>query len=197
MSLIVDLRRESGVIATTAKFVREFVGAMPRGYKLLGTLSRRYRTAAKELGLRQVPRVFQFKHGRLTSTHYRTMAEVLQVITCDLIPPASPLGQVIAATTRWYWACRAAAFATEEDVVEVDRLGTVISDAWIAFDTDELRATFREDAKTPAGRAVDLPKFHRAITHMPAYIRSWGPYEFITTETSESMHKPLKLMFKR
>lgn len=188
--------RESGVLATLASFVREDVGRRPHGGGMLTELSQRYSTAAMQLGIRHVPSFFEHKHGRLTALHHRTMAEVLQVITCDLIPPASALGKVIAATTRWYWACRAKEY-TQADVVELKRLGAAMQTAWVAYDIPELRETFRQEAGTPKSDAVDLPKFHRSVAHLPTYIPDWGPYEYLTTETSESMHKPFKMIFKR
>jgi hypothetical protein len=41
-----------------------------------------------------------------------------------------------------------------------------------------------------------VPKFHRAILHLPEAIRDFGPYEDLTSEASESANKPLKAFFR-
>ncbi len=188
--------RESGVICTTVTFVRENVNQLPDGPALLTRLSLRLCAAAQELGLRHVPSVFEHKHGRLTSMHYRTVAAVLPVIIFDIIPPESPLGEVINATLKWYWAARAKKF-TPEGLKSLQLLGDVMRDAWRTFDTPAMRGRLREKHELPKGLALDLPKFHRSMAHVPDNVKRFGPQEYLTTEASESLHKPLKVMFKR
>ena len=167
---------------------------------VLETLSERFQHAATQLGLRHVPRLFNDKHGSITSTHFRTMAEVIEVITADVIPAGSVMRRVIAATVSWYWACRAPSF-TSTDLTTLGVKTREFRDAWTALDTPEWRAGLRDVTKTEKSRfpkkSVLLTiKFHRAIHHCVDYVREWGPMEFLTTETSEAMHKPLKAFFR-
>ncbi len=186
-------------------YIREWIVANNRSpAKVLALLSRRYQEAATQLGLRHVPRVFDEHHGTISSMHYRTLAEVVQVITVDVIEPDTAMGRVITATVEWYWACRAPSFRPA-DITALQRKTEELRAAWEALDTPEWRATLRKPKKTKKGKKVskfpsnpvlETPKFHRAVEHCVDYVREWGPLEFITTETSEAMHKPLKAYFR-
>lgn len=190
------LCRDLGTFATLGKFVREYIDGKFKGAnRLLATLSKRYSDAAKELGLPHVPHVFDLKHGRLTGTHYRTMARVIETIMCDYTEDCPDLIHLVHHTVTWYWAAHAPSF-TNESLVELRELGVTMCDAWIQMDTPEFRASLRKDHDMPKGPIVDIPKFHRALNHLPDYIRKFGPAADLTTETSEAAHKPLKQMFR-
>ena len=66
------------------------------------------------------------------------------------------------------------------------------------MDTPAWRATVRvADTVKLTKRCVLLtPKFHRAVSHCVEYVKEWGPMEYLTTETSEALHKPLKGFFR-
>ena len=200
LTLTVLACSEGGVLGNLLIYTRECILAsdLP-GKETLKTLSERYMDAALVLQLPRVPSIFMEKHGIITSAHYRTLAEVIEVIICDVIPPTSVLGRVIHATVTWYWACRAATF-TEATLVDLQAKTQELHDAWAALDTPEWRATLR--ARPPKGvfvpqRSVLLtPKFHRAVHHTVDYVRRFGPIQDLTTETSEAMHKPLKIIFR-
>lgn len=164
---------------------------------VLEILSERFTAAAQQLGLRHVPRFFNDKHGSITGMHYRTLTQVVAVITHDYIPPASLMGRVIAATVDWYWACRAPKFSPA-DIVALEAKCAALAAAWGALDTPAWRATLRLPPKTkfPRNCVLETPKFHRAVHHCAHYVQEWGPIEAITTETSEAMHKPLKAFFR-
>ena len=176
-------------------FIRECVNQMHNGPQLLVVLSERYCAAAAELGLRHVPGVFLHHHGRLTAMHYRTAAAVLPLISFDIIDPTSALGSVLQRTVTWYWSTRRKSFSAH-DLTDLEDQTEDMRAAWDAFDTAAMRQQLRDAAEVPAGAVLDLPKFHRGIAHVVEYIRRFGPVEYLTTETSESLHKPLKMIFK-
>ena len=197
-------RSELGVLGYMLVYIREWIMAShKRPAKVLAMLSRRYQEAAIQLGLRHVPRVFDEHHGTISSMHYRTLAEVVEVIAADVIPPASNMGRVIATTVAWYWACRALSF-TPADITALGHKTEAMRAAWETLDTPEWRATLRKPkkkkdkkaSKFPSNPVLETPKFHRAVEHCVDYVREWGPLEYITTETSEAMHKPLKAYFR-
>ena len=142
-----------------------------------------------------MPHVFDLQHGRLTGTHYRTVARVIETILCDYQEECPELMALVHCTVLWYWAAHASSF-TEVSLVELHRLGLVMRDTWVEMDTAEFRASLRKDHDLPKGSIVNIPKFHRAINHLADYIRKFGPAVDLTTETSEAAHKPLKLMFR-
>ena len=187
---------ELGVLGYLLIYIRESIFATLRHpAEVLATLSERYCAAATELGLRHVPNIFCDKHGSISSTHYRTLAEVVEVITSDIFEEDEPITAVIRATVSWYWACRALNF-TQADLTALEDATAAMGAAWTALDTPAFRALLRRKRETPKRRVTLVPKFHRALTHVVDYIRRWGPLEYITTETSEAMHKPLKIMFR-
>ena len=145
----------------------------------LALLSKRFEVAAQQLGLRWMHSMFNDKHGICSSAHFRSLASVIEVITADVIPPESRMGRVIHATIAWYWACRAKSFTAAD------------------LDTKDWHKSAMKKKKCglPKRRALLLPKFHRAIKHTVDYVRRFGPMEYLTTETSESLHKPLKTFF--
>ena len=189
---------ELGAIGYMLNFTREWVLAtLPSPHHVLEILSERFSVAAAQLGLRHVPRLFDEHHGTITGMHYRTLAQVVAVITHDYIPPASVMGTVIAATVDWYWACRAPKFSPA-DIAALDVKCTALQQAWAALDTPEWRLTTRaaEERNLPKRCVLLTTKFHRAIEHCADYVREWGPIEALTTETSESLHKQLKVFFR-
>ena len=177
-------------------FIREWIKAL-YGVDALCELSKRFTIAARQLGLRHVPRIFDVKHGSITGLHYRALIQVVAVITHDYIPADSPMGCVIAATVDWYWACRASTF-TVADIASLQEKCTTLGEAWAELDTVEWRATLGtvKDKKFPKACVLLTNKFHRALRHCVDYVREWGPMEYITTETSEALHKPLKEFFR-
>ena len=187
--------RELGILKTTVDFVREYVACT---YEHADTelldLSARYVAAAKELGLPHVPMLFNLRHGRISSDHYRTAAHVLEVILCDFEDEAE-LKTAVHDVVTWYWASRAADF-TPDAVAALRDLGTRMRDSLLFFTSPDLRARYRAKADVPAGALDDVPKMHRAVQHVPTYITEFGPYDDITTEASETANKPLKLMFR-
>ena len=179
-------------------YSREWIlSTLPTPNHVLEILSSRFTTAAQQLGLRHVPRLFDVKHGSITGMHYRTLAEVIAVITHDYISPASLMGRVIAVTVDWYWACRAPKFSPA-DIVALKAKCAALAAAWGALDTPAWRATVRvaDDLNLPKRCVLLTPKFHRAVSHCADYVQEWGPMEAITTETSESLHKQLKAFFR-
>lgn len=179
-------------------YIREWILlTWQSGHTVLATLSERFSIAAAQLGLRHVPQMFDIKHGTTTSTHYRSLAHVVAVITQDWIPPESVMGRVIAATVDWYWACRATSFSPAA-IVALEGKCAALDAAWAALDTPAWRGTVRvaEDLQLPKGCVLTTCKLHRAVSHCPEYVKEWGPMEYITTETSEALHKPLKAFFR-
>lgn len=179
-------------------YIREWIlgNKKPAPKRTLKLLSQRFDEATEALGLRRLHCMFDEKHGIITSAHYRAFAEVVEVITCDVVPPASPLGVAIQTTVEWYWSCRAQRF-TQRDLDRLERLTREMQDAWEVLDSQEWRATLREGKKDIAKNGVlNTTKMHRATSHMVDYIKRWGPVEYLTTETSEALHKPLKIIFR-
>jgi hypothetical protein len=179
-------------------YLLNFIRARVRKEKTLSVLSKRYSEAASELGLRHVPQVFNAEHGRMTSLHYRTLAEVMPVIICDQFPEDQALHATINATIKWYWRCRSRSFSPA-DIDALAEETAAMQVAWQQIDEATPRpASSKELAKSglPSGLVLDTPKFHRAVEHIVEYVRNWGPIEYLTTETSESLHKPLKVMFR-
>lgn len=165
---------------------------------ILEELSERFVAAATQLGLRHVPRLFNEQHGTVTGMHYRALSQVFTIITHDFVPPASPMGIVIAATVDWYWACRAPKFSPA-DIVALEVKCAALEAAWTALDTPAWRATLKrlpKVSKLPKRSILLTNKFHRATKHCADYIKEWGPMEALTTETSEALHKPLKEFFR-
>ena len=163
-----------------------------RPAQVLHKLSKRYSEAAKELGLRHVPKLFDDNHGIISSSHLRTFAEVVKVITADYVPRDSDMGTVIATTFAWYWACRAKTF-TEQDLQDLQANTDEMRAAWEALDTTGWR---KGDTGVPKNGILQTRKFHRATLHAVDYVRRFGPMEYLTTETSEALHKPLKTIFR-
>ena len=179
-------------------FIREWVlQTLATPHHVLFTLSERYSAAATQLGLRHVPRLFDVKHGSITGMHFRTLAEVVEVITQDFIPPASLMGRVIGVTVDWYWACRAKSF-TVADIAALQGKCDALAAAWTALDTNAWRLSLKNKPtkQLPKGCVLNTIKFHRAVSHCADYVKEWGPLEYITTETSEALHKPLKIFFR-
>lgn len=190
---------ELGLTGYKLNFIREHVLAtLPSPHHVLEILSERFSVAAAQLGLRHVPHLFDEHHGTITGMHYRTLAQVVAVITHDYIPPASVMGTVIGATVDWYWACRAPKFSPA-DIVALEVKCAALEAAWSALDTPAWRATLTREpkvSKLPKRSILLTNKFHRATTHCADYIKEWGPMEALTTETSEALHKPLKEFFR-
>lgn len=189
------MRSELGVLGYLLIYIRETIHATRRKPdSVLSLLSQRFTDAATELGLRKVPCLFDDKHGRISSLHYRTLAEVVEVITCDIFDEEEPIAQVIHTTVAWYWACRSQSF-TSADLDSLQGKTDAMLAAWAVLDTPLFRTTLRASRETPKRCVLEVPKFHR-LKHVVDYIRRWGPMEFLTTETSESLHKPFKSIFR-
>lgn len=191
--------RENGIIGWLVVYVRAWVRYVwKKPLKKLALLSQRFTFACRVLGLRGMHRMFEDKHGRISSCHYRAVAEVLEVIVRGIVDEESPMGKVIHTTIKWYWATRAKSF-TQQDLEDLQADTDAMDAAWKALDTAEWRQELvagRVKNSLPKSRAWDLPKFHRGLHHMVDYIRRFGPVEYLTTETSESLHKYLKQIFR-
>ena len=124
--------------------------------------------------------------------------KVIEVITADIVPLASPLRAVIHATVAWYWACRATSF-TEEQLQDLRAKSEALRAAWEAMDSSAFRDAVKRkaDHQLTKNPVLLTPKMHRAVCHMEEYVRRWGPMEYLTTETAEALHKPLKEMFRK
>ncbi len=179
----------------TTDYVREYVGCTYQcAEDLLLELSDRYVAMAKELGLPHVPLLFAFKHGRISSGHYRTLAHVFECLICDL-PEAQPVKDAVHDVLTWYWATRASRFSATS-IATLRDLGSRMHDSLEFFQSDEMRARYRADAAVHASILENVPKMHRAVSHIPDYVIEFGPYEDLTTEASETANKPLKQMFR-
>ncbi len=129
--------------------------------------------------------------------HYRTMAEVMEVIFLDYRTHHGELYQAIHTTIRWYWASYSPRVSTES-LAELRTLGQTMRQAWeLAFADAQVAPTLqREGADIPKGSFDALPKMHRAVAHLPDFLRLYGPYSTLTTEVSEAANKPLKMCFR-
>ena len=180
---------------TLTDFTREYVRVLPNGGAMLSTLSARYVQTAKELGLRHTPMIFELKHGRVSGKHYDTMAEVIEVIVCDMEGQEELLA-AIHATVVWYWASMAPSF-TSESLERLRILGREMRESWDVFRTPEVIAAMaRDGSDIPRGDLDAIPKMHRAVAHLSDFIALYGPFESLTTETSEAANKPLKACFR-
>lgn len=187
---------ENGILGFLLQYIREWAfRSLPSAADELAKLSARFTDAATQLGLRHVPGVFNEQHGYLSSTHYRSLAETLELVTCDVIPADSLMGRVICTTIDWYWACRAKSF-TAAELTALDTKTAAMKAAWAPLDTPAWRQNLRAKSDVPKLGALATPKMHRGLEHMSDYVRWWGPVEFLTTETSEALHKPLKVFFR-
>jgi hypothetical protein len=189
------LRSELGILRSLVNFLREWIYRF-LGQEWLAVLSERFITAAKELGLRSCHQLFGLQHGTISSDYFRSLAEVLEVITCDL-PNAAAVQLAIHATVSWYWASRAASF-TAASLTRLRELSFAMRESWRTFEGHVQVGDFRAAAAAeyPRGSLDSLPKMHRAVLHLPDAIREYGPYDALTTEASESANKPLKCIFR-
>ena len=179
----------------TADFCREWIaGTFANSDGFLMDMSARYEAAAREMSLTSVPMFFALKHGNPSSDHYRTLAHVFEVILCDL-PEATEVKQAVHDVVTWYWATRAGGF-TAASIAELLALGARMRASLSYFEQPEVRATYRASAKVHVGPLDKVPKVHRAVKHLPEWVRQFGPYEDLTTEQSEAANKPLKQMFR-
>lgn len=180
---------------TCCDFTREYVRVQVRGSAEanLAMLSDRYTNATRELGLRSTPLLFALKHGRVSALHYRTLAEVFEVILCDFDEHPELLAAVHA-TVRWFWAARAPAY-TSQMVTDLRTLGIEMRASWHIFE-DLGAALHRDDSAIPRGPLDSVPKMHRAVCHLPDFIRLYGPFVDLTTEASETANKALKASFR-
>ena len=180
---------------TCCDFTREYVRVRVPGTAEanLAMLSDRYTAATKELGIRSTPGLFALKHGRVSAEHYRSLAEVFEVILCDF-PGHPELLAAVHATVRWYWAARAPAFSTAS-LAELRTLGIDMRASWQFFE-DLGPALHRKESAIPRGPLDRVPKMHRAVTHLPDFIRLYGPFVDLTTEASETANKALKACFR-
>ena len=177
-------------------FTREYVRTQFAGTTEanLALLSDRYVVAAGELGLRSTPLLFNLKHGTISAMHYRALAEVLAVIMCDSADDHPELMDAITTTTQWYWAVRAPEFS-ETMLAELHQLGFEMRASWKVF--EDLGAALHRDGSTaPRGPLDNLPKMHRAVSHLAEFIRGNGPFSELTTEASETANKALKGCFR-
>ena len=163
--------------------------------EVLQKLSERFCVAAQQLRLRHVPNFFNDKNGITTSGHFRTFAEVVEVITADVVPPDSVMGTTVHTTVDFYWALRAKQFSSD-DLANLELKEAAMREAWEALDTLAWRATLRKTNELPKSEVLTTVKMHRAAHHVIEYIRRWGPVEFLTTETTEAYHKLLKAIFR-
>ncbi len=188
------LTRELGTLKMLVDFFRAFIKCTyANADGLLAELSDRYVAAAKELGLPHVPLFFAVRHGRLSSDHFRTLAHVFEVVICD--EPKEPARRAVHDVLAWYWATRATSF-NAAGIQHVQELGLRMLTSLEFFDTPQLRALYHEATKVHVSALRNVPKVHRAVSHLPGYIREFGPYEDLTTEASEAANKPLKQMFR-
>lgn len=190
---------DAGIMKTLTDLTREYVRSQVEGGVdgNLAELSERYVTAAKELGLRSTPNIFALKHGRVSGMHFRTMAEVMEVIFLEYKESHPGLVEAIRATVRWYWESHAPQVSAES--LELLRaLGYQMRAAWGAvFEDPEIApGLVRDDSDIPKGSFDELPKMHRAVAHLPDFLRLYGPYGGLTTEVSEAANKPLKMCFR-
>ena len=161
---------------------------------VLAELSERYVAAAKELGLHHVPMMLCVKHGRLSSDHYRSLANVFEVIICDLAN-AEEAKTAVHDVVAWYWASRCTSY-NDAYLTKLRALGVRMRESMAFFETDAMRALYREETKVHVSSLDDVPKVHRVVKHVPDYMRDFGPFEDLTTEASEAANKPLKQIFR-
>ena len=187
--------RELGTLKMTADFVRAYIACTYESPDaLLMDLSKRYVEGAKELSLKHVPLFFCKRHGRISSDHFRTLAHVFEVLLCDL-PDATEVKLAVRDVLRWYWAARASEFTTAS-LAELRALGERMRQSLTFFESPDMRQRYKPDADILTEDLDDVPKLHRAVQHLPDYIRKFGPFEDLTTEASEAANKPLKQMFR-
>lgn len=190
---------ETGILGYLLKYIREWIIANHRGAadRILRGLSGPLSELARENKMHYNNKLFDVKHGVIQAQHLRTMAQFVQVITCRTIPPISPLGRVIHATLEWYWACRQLSFS-DATLASLGIKGEAMGTAWDAFDTAELRTSFRKDPELalPQRGVLACPKMRRALHDMVNTVQRFGPPEYLTTETSEALHKLPKAIYR-
>ncbi len=188
---------ELGILKTLVDFVREFVRVTyPAADARLALFSERYEAAARELGLPSTCMIFNTKHGRISSAHYRTMAEVIAVVLADIRQEHPDVLAAVDATIHWYWMSRALEW-DEHKLMALQAAGCAMREAWRVFEEPELRQQMtRKCSDIPRGAIDSLPKMHRGVAHLADFIRDFGPYEYLTTEASESANRPLKAIFR-
>ena len=187
--------RELGSLKMLLDFFRAYIKCTyMHSDALLMELSARYVAAAKELDLDHVPLLFCVKHGKVSSGHYRTLAQVFEVIVCDYTD--SPQARrAVHDMLVWYWASRCTSFNAGFHA-KLRKLGLRMRASMSFFETDELRALYHEETKVHVSNLDDVPKVHRAVCHLPSYLENFGPFEDLTTEASEAANKPFKQMFR-
>ena len=105
---------------------------------------------------------------------------VLELVVCDI--EDDHLRSAIHCVVQWYICSRKESF-TAEDVRELKEAAMNAVAA--------MRVAFAESGV----HELELPKIHR-LGHVANSVASFGPFNDLTTETSESKHKDFKKMFR-